>query len=65
MTWMTEGAPQFGMATTAVIVSLCGENDAEKGRWGGQACENITNREDWALRKVCFTSAAEVSELEE
>ena len=28
---------------------------------GGQACENITNREAW---EVSFTSAAEVSELE-
>lgn len=64
MTWMTEGAPQLGTGTTAVILSPCGENDAEKGRGGGQSCENITNREDWALRKVCFTSAAEVHELE-
>lgn len=35
-----------------------------KREQGRQACENITNRKDWVLRKVCFTSAAEVSELE-
>lgn len=48
----------------AVILSSHGENDAEKAgrRWG--TCENITNREDWGLRKVWLTSAAEESELE-
>lgn len=52
------------MGMTAVILSPCGENDAEKRGREWRDGENITNREDWVFRKVCFTSVAEVTELE-
>lgn len=61
---MTEYAPQLRTGMTAVILSPCGENDAEKRGREWRDGENITNREDWVFRKVCFTSVAEVTELE-